>query len=72
MTMNAREAMHVIQLRTQPARHPSYRRIRQQRHELIRTKAGHDAIASAMAFADHGGAGRLEAEERTEARRAGS
>ena len=74
MTMNAREVMHVIELRTQPAGHPSYRRICQQMHTLIRTKAGHGAIADAMAFADHGSgaAGRLKAEERSEARRTAS
>ena len=53
MEMNAREAMHVIELRTAPQGHPSYRRICQQMHDLIRTKAGHTAIADAMRFADH-------------------
>ncbi len=40
MRMNAREAMHVIELRTQPAGHPSYRRICQRMHRLIRDQAG--------------------------------
>ena len=53
MEMNAREAMHIIELRTAPQGHPSYRRICQQMHDLIRTKAGHAAIADAMRFADH-------------------
>jgi thymidylate synthase ThyX len=53
MDMNAREAMHVIELRTAPQGHPSYRRICQAMHRLIAGKAGHHAIADAMAFADH-------------------
>jgi thymidylate synthase ThyX len=53
MDMNAREAMHVIELRTAPQGHPSYRRICQQMHRLIAEEAGHRAIAAAMKFADH-------------------
>jgi thymidylate synthase ThyX len=53
MEMNAREAMHVIELRTAPQGHPSYRRVCQQMHDLIRDRAGHTAIADAMQFADH-------------------
>ena len=53
MDMNAREAMHVIELRTSPQGHPSYRRICQRMHDLIRDGAGHRAIADAMRFADH-------------------
>jgi thymidylate synthase ThyX len=53
MDMNAREAMHVIELRTAPAGHPAYRRVCQQMHTLISEKAGHHAIAAAMKFADH-------------------
>ena len=51
--MNAREAMHLIELRTSPAGHPSYRRVCQAMHRLIAEQAGHRAIAAAMAFADH-------------------
>jgi thymidylate synthase ThyX len=71
MDMNAREAMHLIELRTTPQGHPVYRRVGQQMHRLIAGKAGHRAIASAMRFADHteGDQGRLHAERRTEARR---
>ena len=67
MRMNAREAMHLLELRTQPAGHPTYRRICQQMHRLIRDKAGHKAIAGAMSFVDHSEneLGRLKAEERT-------
>jgi thymidylate synthase ThyX len=72
MHMNAREAMHVIELRTTPQGHPAYRRVCQQMHRLIAEQAGHHAIADAMSFVDHstGEEGRLEAERRTAARRA--
>ena len=53
MEMNAREAMHVIELRTAPQGHPSYRRICQTMHRAIADVAGHRAIAAAMQFADH-------------------
>ncbi len=53
MAMNAREAMHVIELRTGPQGHPSYRRICQLMHRAIAEVAGHHAIAGAMQFADH-------------------
>ena len=53
MDMNAREAMHVIELRTAPQGHPSYRRICQTMHRAIGDVAGHKAIAAAMQFADH-------------------
>jgi thymidylate synthase ThyX len=53
MDMNAREAMHVIELRTAPQGHPSYRRICQAMHRAISEVAGHHAIADAMQFADH-------------------
>jgi thymidylate synthase ThyX len=71
MQMNAREAMHLIELRTTPQGHPTYRRVAQEMHRLIEEQAGHRAIAQAMRFADHSTVGleRLEAERRTEARR---
>ena len=53
MDMNAREAMHLIELRTAPQGHPSYRRICQAMHTLIAEQAGHRAIAEAMRFVDH-------------------
>jgi hypothetical protein len=53
MEMSAREAMHMIELRTAPQGHPAYRRICQQMHRLIAEEAGHTAIAGAMRFADH-------------------
>jgi len=53
MEMNAREAMHVIELRSAPQGHPAYRRVCQRMHTLIADAAGHHAIAGAMKFADH-------------------
>jgi thymidylate synthase ThyX len=53
MDMNAREAMHVIELRTSPQGHPSYRRVCQLMHRAIEEQAGHAAIAGAMRFVDH-------------------
>ena len=53
MEMNAREAMHVIELRTAPQGHPAYRRVCQLMHRAIADVAGHRAIAAAMQFADH-------------------
>jgi thymidylate synthase ThyX len=53
MDMNAREAMHVIELRTAPQGHPSYRRVCQAMHRAIADVAGHRAIADLMRFADH-------------------
>ncbi len=53
MEMNAREAMHVIELRTAPQGHPAYRRVCQRMHRLIEEVAGHRAIAAAMRYADH-------------------
>jgi thymidylate synthase ThyX len=51
--MNAREAMHLIELRTAPQGHPAYRRVCQQMHTLIAAHASHQAVAAAMTFADH-------------------
>jgi len=72
MEMNAREAMHVIELRTGPAGHPSYRRVCQTMHRLIAEQAGHRALAGSMAYADHSAVEleRLEAEQAAERRRA--
>jgi len=53
MEMNAREAMHVIELRTAPQGHPAYRRVCQLMHRAIADVAGHRGIAEAMQFADH-------------------
>ena len=71
MQMNAREAMHMIELRTTPQGHPVYRRICQRMHRLIADQAGHRAIAEAIRYADHSQVEleRLEAERRAEAKR---
>jgi thymidylate synthase ThyX len=53
MDMNAREAMHLLELRTSPQGHPSYRRVCQLMHRAIAEVAGHRAIAGAMQFVDH-------------------
>ncbi|MDP9341825.1 MAG: FAD-dependent thymidylate synthase [Actinomycetota bacterium] len=69
MHMNAREAMHLIELRTTPQGHPTYRRVAQNMHRLIEER--HPAIAAAMSFVDHSNVDleRLEAERRTDVRR---
>jgi hypothetical protein len=69
MHMNAREAMHLIELRSTLQGHPVYRRVAQEMHRLI--SEVHPAIAGAMSFADHSTVSleRLEAERRTEAKR---
>jgi thymidylate synthase ThyX len=72
MQMNAREAMHLIELRTTPQGHPSYRIVAQEMHRLIAEEAGHRALAAAMSFADHEvyELERLDAERAAETRRA--
>jgi thymidylate synthase ThyX len=71
MDMNAREAMHVIELRTAPQGHPAYRRVCQRMHKLIAERAGHRAIAAAMTFVDHSEVEleRLKAERELERKR---
>jgi hypothetical protein len=73
LELNAREAMHLIELRSAPQGHPSYRRIAQTMHRLIEQGAGHRAIAAAMTFVDHSQVEleRLEAERAAERRRSG-
>lgn len=53
MDMNAREAMHVIELRSAEQGHESYRRVALQMHSLIAQKAGHNALAQAMTYANY-------------------
>ena len=71
LEMNAREAMHIIELRSAPQGHPAYRRICQTIHTLIAEQAGHRAIAAAMTFADHSEVEleRLKGERASERRR---
>ena len=74
MEMNAREAMHLIELRTAPQGHPAYRRICQAMHTLIAEQAGHRLIADAMSYADHSEVEleRLKAERAAEKKREGN
>lgn len=72
MQMNAREAMHLIELRTIPQGHAAYRRVAQEMHRLIDEHAGHHAVAEMMRFVDLSpdpGLERLDAERRAEQRR---
>jgi thymidylate synthase ThyX len=72
MQLNARSAMHMLELRTTPQGHPAYRWVAQQMHERIAGEAGHHAVAELMRFVDHEPEPeleRLEAERRAEARR---
>ncbi|MDH4145153.1 MAG: FAD-dependent thymidylate synthase [Acidimicrobiia bacterium] len=72
MQMNARSAMHVLELRSTPQGHPSYRRVAQEMHRLIAQEAGHHAIAEMMRHVDHHDEAdleRLESERRAHARR---
>ncbi len=75
MQMNAREAMHLIELRSGAQGHPAYRRVAQEMHRLVAEEAGHRDIAAAMVHVDRTPAEperleRLDAERRAEARRA--
>jgi len=71
---NAREAMHLIELRSGTQGHPSYRSVAHQMHRLIAEQAGHRLIAEAMCFVDHqaDALGRLDGERRSQERRVAS
>jgi thymidylate synthase ThyX len=71
MQMNAREAVHLIELRSGPQGHATYRRVAQEMHQAIDQVAGHRAIAAAMRYVDYGTTDleRLESERRAETRR---
>ena len=73
MQFNAREAVHLLELRTGSAGHPAYRQVCLEMHRLIAEQAGHRAIAAAMVHVDHTEPelARLEGERRAEARRLG-
>ncbi len=71
LTCNAREAMHLIELRSSPQGHPEYRAVALALRDAIRDVAGHRRIAQAMRYAvDDPGplglAGRYAAESRRE------
>ena len=71
MHFNVREAMHMIELRTQPQGHDDYRRICQSMKTQIAEVAEHSAVAEMLSFALEGEAtdGRLAAEQATETKR---
>ncbi len=71
MQMNAREAMHMLELRSTPQGHPAYRAIAQEMHRQIEHRAGHRLIAEAMAHVDYSqhDLERLEAERAADRRR---
>ena len=71
MQFNAREAIHMLELRSSPQGHPSYRRVAIEMHRLIGEKAGHRAIADAMTHIVKNAPEleRLDSERKAEARR---
>jgi hypothetical protein len=73
MQFNAREAIHLLELRSGSQGHPAYRRVALEMHRLIAEQAGHRAVAEAMTHmtTDAPELERLEAERRAEARRGG-
>ena len=71
LDLNAREAMHLIELRSGREGHPAYRAVAHQMHALIAER--HPAVAAAMTHVDTSSEPRLErilAEMRQESRRA--
>ncbi len=71
LDLNAREAMHLIELRSGREGHPAYRAVAQAMHERI--EAIHPAVAAAMGFVDTSREPRLErilSEIRTQRKRA--
>lgn len=71
MQFNAREAIHMLELRSSPQGHPAYRRIALEMHRQIAETAGHHAVAEAMSYltTEAPELERLEAERRAESRR---
>jgi len=71
MQFNAREAIHLLELRSSAQGHPAYRRIALEMHRLIAEQAGHRAVAEAMTHltSEAPELERLEAERRAEQRR---
>lgn len=70
--LNARAAMHMLELRSTPQGHPAYRTVVQDMHRHISETAGHHAIAEMMMFVNHSSETeleRLEAERRAESKR---
>jgi thymidylate synthase ThyX len=71
MEMNPRQAFHLIELRSQAAGHPAYRRVAHEMHLAIREVAGHTLLADAMTHVDYSDVDleRLEGERKAELRR---
>jgi len=71
MQFNAREAIHMLELRSSPQGHPSYRRVAIEMHRLIGQQAGHKAVAEAMTHIvkEAPELERLDSERRAEAKR---
>ena len=71
MQFNAREAIHMLELRSSPQGHPAYRHIALEMHRLIGEQAGHRAIADAMVHmtTEAPALERLDSERRAEVRR---
>lgn len=71
MQFNAREAIHLLELRSSPQGHPAYRRVALEMHRLIAEQAGHHAVAAAMHHltTEAPELERLESERRAEVRR---
>jgi thymidylate synthase ThyX len=71
MEMNPRQAFHLIELRSQAAGHPAYRRVAHDMHDAIRNVAGHTLLADAMTHVDYSDVDleRLESERKAERRR---
>lgn len=69
VTFNAREAFHILELRTSPQGHSSYRKLAQKMHDKIAEV--HPVIAGSMKFVNHSNdpsLGRLDAEQKTKSK----
>ena len=73
MQFNAREAIHLLELRSAPQGHPAYRRVALEMHRMIAEQAGHRSIAAAMTHltTEAPELERLASERAAEARRTG-
>ena len=71
MQFNAREAIHMLELRSSPQGHPAYRTVALEMHRQIAEVAGHTAVAEAMNYmtTDAPELERLESERRAEEKR---
>ncbi len=74
MQMNAREAMHLIELRSGAQGHRSYRSIAHEMYRQIAEVAGHQTVAAFMKYVDFSSVDleRLDSERRAERKRAGA